>query len=163
MREGRLKNFIRLYKIKILYNREEKKEMYNMYNDAPPIIRDFLNYMETIKGKSKNTVKEYFYDLRLFIRFIKQYKNLVPHDMDFESINIADANIDLIKSVTLSDLYEFMSFLSRERDNNPSSRARKVASMKSFFNYLSNKVKLLDYNHASELEYPKLFKRLHRY
>ena len=30
---------------------------------APIIIRDFLNYILTIKGKSENTVQEYFYDL----------------------------------------------------------------------------------------------------
>jgi len=69
----------------------------------------------------------------------------------------------LIKTVTLSDLYEFISFLSRERDNNPTTRARKVASLKSFFNYLTNKAKLLNYNPASELESPKVFKRLPKY
>jgi len=119
--------------------------------------------METIKGKSKNTVKEYFYDLRLFLRFIKKYKNLVPGDIKFDNIDISDVNINLIKTVTLSDLYEFISFLSRERDNNPTTRARKVASLKSFFNYLANKAKLLNYNPASELESPKVFKRLPKY
>ncbi|NLC68107.1 MAG: tyrosine recombinase XerC, partial [Clostridiaceae bacterium] len=137
--------------------------MNNLYNDAPIIVRDFLNYMETIKGKSKSTVKEYFYDLRLFIKFIKQYKKLVPLNTDFEKIIISDVSIVFFKSVTLSDLYEFMSFLSRDRNNSASSRARKVASIKSFFNYLANKVKLLDYNPASELESPKILKRLPRY
>lgn len=135
----------------------------NQFDGTPIIIRDFLNYMETIKGKSKNTVKEYFYDLRLFLRFIKKYKNLVPGDIKFDNIDISDVNINLIKTVTLSDLYEFISFLSRERDNNPTTRARKVASLKSFFNYLANKAKLLNYNPASELESPKVFKRLPKY
>ena len=135
----------------------------NQFDGTPIIIRDFLNYMETIKGKSKNTVKEYFYDLRLFLRFIKKYKNLVPGDIEFDNIDISDVNIELIKTVTLSDLYEFISFLSRERDNNPTTRARKVASLKSFFNYLTNKAKLLNYNPASELESPKVFKRLPKY
>ncbi len=135
----------------------------NQFDGTPIIIRDFLNYMETIKGKSKNTVKEYFYDLRLFLRFIKKYKNLVPGDIEFDNIDIYDVNIELIKTVTLSDLYEFISFLSRERDNNPTTRARKVASLKSFFNYLTNKAKLLNYNPASELESPKVFKRLPKY
>ena len=135
----------------------------NQFDGTPIIIRDFLNYMETIKGKSKNTVKEYFYDLRLFLRFIKKYKNLVPGDIEFDNIDISDVNIDLIRTVTLSDLYEFISFLSRERNNNPTTRARKVASLKSFFNYLTNKAKLLNYNPASELESPKVFKRLPKY
>ncbi|HOJ12105.1 MAG TPA: tyrosine recombinase XerC [Clostridiales bacterium] len=132
-------------------------------NDASPVIRDFLNYMGTIKGKSKNTIKEYYYDLRTFFRFMKQYKNIVNPNTEFDSINIDDIDIDFIKTITLSDLYEFMSFLSRERDNASNSRARKVASIKSFFNYLANKAKLLEYNPASELESPKVMKRLPKY
>ncbi|MCX7746392.1 MAG: tyrosine recombinase XerC [Clostridia bacterium] len=131
--------------------------------DIPFILKDFLNYMETIKGKSKNTTKEYFYDLRLFFRFIKQAKFHLNKDEELDKIDISDINIEHIKAVTLSDLYSFMSYVSRERDNNASSRARKVASIKSFFNYITNKAKLLDYNPASELESPKILKRLPKY
>ena len=115
-------------------------------DDAPLILRDFLNYMGTIKGKSKNTVKEYYYDLRTFFRFLKIHYNLVDTNSDFNKIRIDDVDIDLIRTTSLSDLYEFMSFLSRERGNKSNSRARKVASIKSF-NYLS-KARLLDVNPA---------------
>lgn len=131
--------------------------------DVPHIVKDFLNYMETIKGKSKNTVQEYYYDLRLFFRFMKIHKELLEEECEFDKIDISDVDIDLIKEISLSDLYSFMSFLSRERDNNSSSRARKVASIRSFFNYITNKAKLLDYNPASELESPKILKKLPRY
>ena len=130
--------------------------------DAPLIVKDFLNYMLTIKGKSKNTVKEYFYDLRLFLRFIKMERKLTG-ETDMDKVDIRDVAIDLIRTITLSDLYSFMSYISRERDNNANSRARKVASIKSFFNYLTSKARLLDYNPASELESPKIMKRLPRY
>ncbi|MCX7922892.1 MAG: tyrosine recombinase XerC [Clostridia bacterium] len=132
-------------------------------NEAPVIVKDFLSYMETIKGKSKNTIKEYFYDLRMFFRFIKTSKNAIDKETDFEQIDISDMTIDDMKSVTLSDLYNYMSFVSRERDNTSSSRARKVASIKSFFNYITNKAKLLEYNPANELESPKIVKRLPKY
>ncbi|HHX18534.1 MAG TPA: tyrosine recombinase XerC [Clostridium sp.] len=131
--------------------------------DTPHIIKDFLNYMETIKGKSKNTVQEYYYDLRLFFRFMKIHKGLLEEECEFDKIDMSDVDINLIKEISLSDLYSFMSFLSRERDNNSSSRARKVASIRSFFNYITNKAKLLDYNPASELESPKILKKLPRY
>jgi len=134
----------------------------SIYTELPHVLTDFLSYMETIKGKSRNTVKEYFYDIRLFLRFIKVHKGYTNEE-EFEKINISDVTIDHIKSVTLSDLYSFMSFLSSERNNSPSARARKVASLKSFFNYLSNKAKVLEYNPASELESPKLLKRLPKY
>ena len=127
------------------------------------LVTDFLNYMETIKGKSKNTTKEYMYDLRLFLRFIKLQKGLVPSGSNFDEINISDIDINLIKAISLSDLYSFMSYLSRERDNNASTRARKVACIKSFFNFITNKAKILDYNPASELDTPKIIRRLPKY
>lgn len=131
--------------------------------EMPLILRDFLNYMQTIKGKSINTVQSYFYDLRLFMRFLKIQRSLADKKTEFEKIDICDVDINLIKSVTLSDLYEYMSFLSNNRDNSSYARARKVASLKSFYKYITNKAKLLEYNPASELESPKVIKRLPRY
>jgi len=119
--------------------------------------------MQTIKGKSVNTIQVYFYDLRVFLRFLKVHRNIEKNVDEFDKIDITDVDIDLIKSVTLSDLYSFMSFVSNSRDNSAHARARKVASLKSFFNYLTNKAKLLDVNPASELESPKIVKRLPRY
>jgi len=130
--------------------------------NSPSIVKDFLNYMMTIKGKSKNTLKEYFYDLRLFLRFIKMDRKLTT-ETDINNVDISDVDIELIKTITLSDLYSFMSYVSRERDNNANSRARKVASIKSFFNYLTTKARLLEHNPAVELESPKIIKRLPRY
>lgn len=131
--------------------------------EMPIVLKDFLNYIGTIKGKSKNTIQVYFYDLRIFIRFLKLHRNLVDKKIDFDDIDICDVDITLIKTVTLSDLYSFMSFVSNNRDNTSYARARKVASLKSFFNYLTNKAKLLEVNPASELESPKILKRLPRY
>ncbi|NLO40752.1 MAG: recombinase XerC, partial [Ruminiclostridium sp.] len=38
--------------------------------DMPVVLKDFLVYMQTIKGKSINTIQVYFYDLRVFLRFL---------------------------------------------------------------------------------------------
>jgi len=124
---------------------------------------DYLNYMQTIKGKSENTVLVYFYDLRVFLRFLKLHKNIIPKTVEFDEIDISDIDISFIKTVTLSDLYAYMSFVSNKRSNSAYARARKVASLKSFFNYLTNKAKLIDKNPAAELESPKIVKRLPRY
>lgn len=129
----------------------------------PIILRDFLSYLQTIKGKSINTVKVYFYDLRVFFRFIKVHRNLVDKQLKFEEIDFCDVDIELIRTITLSDLYAFMSYVSNERDNSAYARARKVASIKSFFNYLYTKAKLINTNPANELESPKIIKRLPRY
>jgi len=137
--------------------------MINGFEDAPVLVKDFLSYMQTIKGKSINTVQVYLYDLRVFLRFIKLHKKLVPEDTDFDSIDISDVDENLLKSVTLSDLYSYMSFVSNSRSNSVYARARKVASLKSFYKYLTNKAKVLDVNPAQELESPKIIKRLPRY
>ncbi len=139
-----------------MYNINEKYEI-------PPVLKDFLNYIYTIKGKSENTVRVYFYDLRLFLRFMLKHRGLADPTFEFDEIPIKDINIDLISSVTLSDLYSFMSYISSERHNSSSPRARKVASLKSFFNYLTNKAGLISVNPASELESPKILKRLPKY
>jgi integrase/recombinase XerD len=133
--------------------------------DVSSEVSDFLSYMENIKGKSKNTVKEYYYDLRMFLRYIKITKcenKKTGFDL-IDQVNILDINIDVIKTITLSDLYSFMTYLTRERNLNASSRARKVASIKSFMKYLTDKAKLLDHNPASELESPKILKKLPKY
>lgn len=133
------------------------------FNQLPDSARDFLNYMLTIRGKSKNTVNEYFFDLRTFFRFMKLDRGAVPSDTEFENIPIKDIDIDFINSITLNDLYGFLSFVSYERDNENASRARKVACLKSYFNYMFSKMKLLKSNPAAELESPKINKRLPRY
>ncbi len=131
--------------------------------EMPLILKDFLNYLGTIRGKSKNTVQVYFYDLRLFFRFLKVHYGLCDKKTEFDTIPINDVSMDIIRKVTLSDLYDFMSFVTNQRDNTSYARARKVASLKSFFKYLTNKANLLDYNPTSELESPKIQKRLPRY
>lgn len=40
------------------------------YSDAPQLLREFLSYHETIKGQSAQTIKEYYLDLRMFLRFM---------------------------------------------------------------------------------------------
>ena len=142
--------------------------------EAPPILRDFLTYHETIQGHSKKTVDEYFLDLRTFFRYIKIEKGRVPRATPLEQISISDVDLALIRSVTLTDIYAFLSFLSRDRVKNAndpnsryglevSSRARKVATIRSFYKYLVTKAKLLDESPIQELDSPKIRQTLPRY
>lgn len=123
--------------------------------ECPRILVDFLGYMQTVKGKSPKTVDEYYIDLRTFFRYIKYTKKLVPENILFEEISINDVDIDLLKTITLTDLYEYLNYLLVERKNNAATRSRKISSLKSFFNYLTNKVGLLAVNPTVELDMPK--------
>ena len=131
--------------------------------EAPPLLRDFLVYHETIQGHSRRTVDEYYLDLRGFFRFLKRDKKLVPDDTPMDQIPIDDVDIGLIRAVTLTDIYAYMNYLSRDRRLNNASRARKVATIRSFYKYLTNKAKLLDVNLVQDLDAPRLKKALPKY
>ena len=131
--------------------------------EAPALIRDFLVYHETIQGHSSRTIDEYFLDLRSYFRYIKQKKNLISKDVPFDSIMIDDVDLSLVHSITLSDVYDFLSFLSQDRSLTATSRARKVATIRSFYKYLTNKAKLLRENPVQDLDSPRLRKSLPRY
>ncbi len=143
-------------------------------SEAPPVLRDFLSYHETIKGHSRATVDEYFLDLRNFFRYLKTERGLVPRSTELDDISIQDVDLKLIASVTLNDVYDYMAFLSRdkvknERSHEPeyglmaSSRARKIATIRSFYKYLTVKTKQLDVNPVEGLDTPKTTKSLPRY
>lgn len=127
--------------------------------ELPLILEDFLNYTQTIKGKSKNTVQEYYYDLKMFLRFLKIRYRLVNDSIVFSDILITDIDIDIIKKVNIQDLHAFISFVDRERNNSNYAKARKVASLRSFFKYLTSTVHLLDVDPAQGLESPKIDSR----
>ncbi|MDR0446044.1 MAG: tyrosine recombinase XerC [Oscillospiraceae bacterium] len=136
---------------------------------SPEILRDFLAYHETIKGHSKKTVDEYFLDLRTFLRFMKLRKNPATKNNDapepsvFDELPIKDVDLKLIESITLSDVYEFLTYLTRERGLTAASRARKIAAIRSFYKYLTIKTKQLENNPVIDLDPPKQKKTLPRY
>jgi len=142
--------------------------------EAPPIIRDFLTYHETIKGHSRNTVDEYFLDLRNFFRYLKIVRGRVPRATPLDEVDIRDVDLSFVSAVTLAEVYDYLSFLSRDKEKNSrareeeyglmaSSRARKISSIRSFYKYLCNKAKLLDENPVQDLDTPKPKKSLPRY
>lgn len=127
--------------------------------EMPESVNEFLSYLKTIKGKSQNTVDGYRLDLMLFFRFLKVLKGLIPQEADFDSINIRNIDNDFLKKIHLSDLFAFITFAENQRNNGSYARARKVATLKSFFKYIHGKAKLISENPAAELESPKINKR----
>ncbi len=123
---------------------------------CPPVIRDFLTYNETIKGKSSLSVEGYFLDLQNFFRYLLTVRGLVDKETPFEKINISPVNLDLIKTVTISDLYAYMVFCKNERGNNTATRARKTSTLRIFFRYMCEQTHQLDQNPALLLESPKV-------
>lgn len=144
-------------------------------SDSPDILVNFLTYLETIKGKSEKTIDAYHSDLRTFFRFIKVHKGKIPPPENFmcsnkknaseclKEIPVNDIDAEIIRSIVLDDLYAYLAYVGRVRENQARTRARKVASLKSFFKYLCSRAKLIDDNPARDLETPKIGKTLPRY
>ena len=143
-------------------------------DETPEILRDFLAYHETIKGHSQKTVDEYFLDLRTFFRYLKIERGSVVSKTPLDEISIADVDLAFVAKVTLNEVYGYLSFLSRDRVVNQRSRskeyglaattrARKIATIRSFYKYLTTKAKLLDENPVADLDSPKTPKKLPRY
>ena len=142
--------------------------------EAPQILRDFLSYHETVKAHSRRTVDEYYLDLRNFFRYMKQIRDPALSDKTLDEIDIMDVDLDFVATVTLTDIYGYMTYLSRDRiryPNSPNSdyglnaasRARKIATIRSFYNYLTNKMHLLRENPVKDIDSPKLKKTLPKY
>lgn len=144
------------------------------YIDCPRVLREFLTYHETIKGQSQKTISEYFLDLRMFLRFIKLMRNDMPIQTCLDDIPIKDIDIEFIRSISSAEIFDFLSYLANDRNPtpdspapdlgiSPTSRARKLSAIKSFYKYLTVRTKQLSENPVAEMEYPKLRKSLPKY
>ncbi|MEG2353127.1 MAG: tyrosine recombinase XerC [Clostridium sp.] len=125
----------------------------------PLTLNEFNNYLMAIKGKSSNTIKAYTYDLIMFFKFTKAYRCNIKNIEDLDKIIISDIGIDLIKTIKLQDLIAFIAYTELHRSNSVYARARKIASIKSYFKYLYKITKEIEVNVAEELESPKISKR----
>lgn len=143
-------------------------------DEAPEILRDFLQYHEVVKGHSQATIDEYYLDLRTFFRFLKLRRGLAPRDADFASIPIGDVDVPMLAAVTKGEVYDFLSFLSRDRVRQQRSReaeyglsavsrARKLATLKSLYQYLTVKTGKLEKNPLEGFDTPKTRRALPKY
>lgn len=116
-----------------------------MNKEIPEIVKSYLDYLTVIQGRAKSTTYAYKLDLMLLVDFFKSKDKFKDREFDENFIKIIDLN----------DLYEFLAYVKNERENNSSTRSRKIATIKSFFSYLETKIKIITYNPCRELEAPK--------
>ena len=142
------------------------------YQDCPQVLREFLSYHETIKGQSKRTVSEYYLDIRMFLRFVKLMRNELPVNTPLEDVPIKDVDLDFVRSISSTEVFDFLSFLANDRvpegsHDDPgigsAARARKLSAIKSFYNYLSVSTKQIKENPVKDIEFPKIRRSLPKY
>lgn len=134
------------------------------FDSFPAVLKDYASYTAAIKGNSEKTVCEYLLDLRTFFRFLKTKKDgNHPDKSEFEKISISDITLADVDAVTTENVISFLMFAGFERENSPTTRMRKLSSLKSFFHYMHGKKHLIDHNPTSEVDPPKKSKTLPKY
>ncbi len=132
--------------------------------DTFPRLDEFIGYLQAILGRSEGTARQYRYDIVLFFRFLMaDNRSLQPEDDAWQEIDISQVDDKMLRSLQLSDLYSYITWLAVSRKNAPSTRARRTSSLRTFFDYLTTKAHVLEENIAANLERPKILKRLPRY
>ncbi len=127
----------------------------------PPLIQKFANYKDVVQGCSAKTVTEYLFDLRTFCRYMTASRENLPLEGDeLEKIDISGLDEDFFRSVTTTDIYDFLSYVKNGRDNQSDTRARKLSAIKQFYKYCTVRLKIFEVNPAADIEAPKRKKQL---
>ena len=114
-----------------------------MMNNGTETLKEFLNYIKFERGYSAHTVTAYQHDLEKFLNFIYQYDSI------------------LLKDFGKIDRQTIRHFLGKEYEEGNSAKtvARRLASIKSLFNYLVQAEVICD-NPAIHIKTPKVEKKI---
>lgn len=126
-----------------------------MTNPLPRVLIEYIGFLESSTKTNRKTITAYTYDMVLFLRFMKKRFYSISNIV-FDEIDITDMDIKFLSQVSIVDMIAFMNFLTSERHNGEYAIARKISSLKSFYDYLVNKKRYLDQNPTDQLETPKI-------
>ena len=142
------------------YHEEQNKQniikLRNVLAELPSFCRQFFLGIEDYT--SARTRLAYAYDIRLFFEFLHE-ENSVCRKME-----ITDYPLDLLNQLTRLDIEEYLQYLSyyekdgREYTNDERGKSRKLASLRSFYNYFFEN-EMIEKNPASLVPMPKLHEK----
>ncbi|MCI5597382.1 MAG: tyrosine-type recombinase/integrase [Lachnospiraceae bacterium] len=124
-----------------------------LLTELPGFCREYFLALES--RKSTNTRKNYAYDLLTFFHFLQE-TNPYFKGKEIRSIKISD--MDLLTPI---DIEEYLSYLQyyvkdgKEYTNSPEGRARKLSSLRTFYDYFLKKDQLKT-NPARQVDVPKI-------
>ncbi len=134
------------------------------YRNFPAFLKEYASHLVAIRGNSEKTVCEYLLDLRTFFRYyLVQKKGLNPTLEEFERISILELSISDVKSISEYDIINYLMYARSERNNNTTTRMRKLSAIKSFFKYAHTKRHYIDANPANDVDAPKKSRVLPKY
>lgn len=123
---------------------------------APPVVQDFLSYLVGIKNKSQNTAYEYSVDLRAFFTFYlaNNAEKNAAKDRDYLHLTIDD-----VRKIDRIDIADYLYSLSN-KGLTPATRARKLAAIRAYFDYMCYKTYRLEDNPCEMVESPTFKRKL---
>jgi site-specific recombinase XerD len=122
--------------------------------NCPDFLGQFFTYQRVILMKSEKTAETYFYDLRLFLRFLKRMRS--GEDKPLEEMIIKDITADDLNKLTKLEALQYLNYLAEDRGNNARTRKRKLAALKTLFKCLYKDLGLITHNSVEDIDYPKL-------
>jgi len=132
---------------------ENIKRLRLLQKELPRFCRQYFLSLETTK--STRTRLSYAYDLRVFFNYIKENNPL------YSNKDISTFELSILDEITSMDIEEYISYLQsyehddKQRTNKSSGILRKLASLRSMYNYFFKK-EMISTNPAIQVENPKL-------
>ncbi len=130
-------------------------------NEFSSLIQEYASYKRSIQGCSQKTVDEYLLDLRTFFRYLIARENDIPfHSEEFFKLDVKSIGLDKLGKIRAEDLYDYLAYITDDRENKWCARARKLSAIRSLYKYLVNKRHYLEYNPTTDIDSPKAQKTL---
>lgn len=135
-------------------DRENTLRLRNMIKELPPFCTDFFRGIEP--QTSSRTRIAYAYDLKIFFDFLRK-ENPVLNKLELRDITLS--HLDQLHVTDLEEYMEYLKYRFNEKNqevvNKERGIMRKIASLKSFYNYYYRK-EMLKNNPAALVQLPKL-------
>lgn len=142
------------------YHEEQNKintlKMREVLTTLPSFCRQFFRGIE--EYTSSRTRLAYAYDIRVFFEYM-HHNNSYCRKMEIE-----DFSMDILDSITREDIEEYLEYITyyekdgKEITNDERGKARKLASLRSFYNYYF-RTELIKTNPAALVPLPKLHEK----
>ncbi len=130
-------------------------------HENPEFLNEYLVHIKIVRLLSERTIEEYYFDVRLFLKFF--YSNLKNIDGEVTDVDISSMSAEDLNKVTVTDIYNFIFYTSDERNNSERARYRKISSLRSFFKYASRTAKIIDNDPTKDLDVPTPKKALPKF
>lgn len=142
------------------YHEEQNKlntiKMRNVLAELPSFCRQFFRGIEN--NTSARTRLAYAYDLRVFFEYMKKNNSYCSQ------MEIKDFPLSILDSIHREDIEEYLEYVAyyqkdnREITNDERGKSRKLASLRSFYNYFYQS-ELIEKNPAALIPMPKLHQK----